>query len=58
MHTHHLVAGEGALAEVEEEAHEHGQGHLAQQGAEEEDGAADEPVDRQPCSLVWGLVWR
>jgi hypothetical protein len=49
--THHLVAGERALAEVEEEAHEDGQGHLPQERAEEEDGAPDQPVDGQ----AWGL---
>ena len=60
VRTYHLVAREGALAEVEEEAHEHGQRHLPEERAEEEDGAADEPVDGQPCcslGVVFGGVW-
>lgn len=54
--THHLVAGEGGIAEVEEEAHEHRQRHLPQERAEEEDGAPDQAVDRQAC-VKGGSCW-
>jgi hypothetical protein len=55
--THHLVALEGAAAEVEKEPEEHGHGHAVEDRARHQHRQADQEVDAQACRRrAGGLV--